>query len=59
MDKSDSGKRYVCTRCGYVYDPAAGDPLSDIPAGMEFADLPSEWVCPICFYPREAFKELD
>jgi len=58
MKKPDSGRRYVCTKCGYVYDPAAGDPLSDVPAGTEFADLPPDWVCPICFCSKEVFKEL-
>ena len=34
--------RYVCTICGYVYDPAAGDPDNGIDPGTKFEDLPDE-----------------
>ena len=26
-------KKYVCTVCGYVYDPAAGDPDNGVAPG--------------------------
>ncbi len=32
--------RYVCSVCGYIYDPANGDPDSGIKAGTRFEDLP-------------------
>ena len=28
-------KKYVCTVCGYVYDPEIGDPDSGIAAGTK------------------------
>ena len=37
--KTKSGK-YVGSVCGYVYDPAVGDPSNGIPAGTKFEDLP-------------------
>lgn len=40
--------RYVCSICGYVYDPAKGDPDAGIPKGVAFSDLPDDWVCPVC-----------
>lgn len=40
--------RYVCNGCGYEYDPAAGDPDSDILPGTLFDALPEEWICPDC-----------
>ena len=40
--------KYYCTACGYVYDPAQGDPEHGIPAGTRFEDLPETWVCPVC-----------
>lgn len=49
-------KRYVCNVCGYVYDPAQGDPEGGIPAGTAFEDLPPDWVCPICGSPKEEFS---
>ncbi len=52
-------KRHICANCGYVYDPAKGDPMSDIPAGTAFTDLPEGWVCPMCYAAKAQFDELD
>lgn len=48
--------KYKCTVCGYVYDPEAGDPDNDIPSGTAFADLPEDWVCPVCGAGKEEFE---
>ena len=48
--------KYVCTVCGYIYDPAIGDPDSDIAAGTAFDDLPDDWVCPICGATKDQFE---
>ena len=48
--------KYVCTVCGYVYDPALGDPESGIAAGTAFADLPDDWVCPVCGAEKSQFE---
>ena len=50
-------KRYVCEICGYVYDPAKGDPSQDIAPGTPFDQLPDTWVCPVCGAPKSQFKE--
>ena len=47
-DQEASGK-YVCSVCGYVYDPAEHD-------GVAFEDLPEDWRCPRCRQPREKFN---
>jgi len=49
-------QKYVCNVCGYVYDPAVGDPESDIEANTLFEDLPDDWVCPICGVGKEEFE---
>jgi len=49
-------KKYVCSVCGYVYDPALGDPDSGIAAGTAFEDLPDDWVCPVCGAAKDAFE---
>ncbi len=49
--------RYVCTVCGYVYDPAVGDPDNGAVAGTKFNDLPDDWVCPVCGAPKEDFEK--
>ena len=51
--------KYVCTVCGYVYDPAAGDPDSGIQPGTAFEDLPDDWVCPECMVPKDMFERMD
>ena len=48
---------YVCTICGYVYDPAQGDEAQDIPANTAFSDLPDDWTCPRCGVGKDQFVE--
>jgi len=48
--------RYVCSVCGYVYDPAVGDPDNGIAPGTEFKDLPAGWVCPTCGAEKSEFE---
>ena len=47
--KEASGK-YVCSICGYVYDPAEHN-------GVAFEDLPDDWRCPRCKQPKEKFNK--
>ena len=49
-------QRYVCGVCGYVYDPAEGDPEGGIPAGVPFARLPEDWLCPVCGAGKDEFS---
>lgn len=49
-------EKYICTICGYVYDPGQGDPENGILAGTAFGDLPEEWVCPLCSAGKEMFE---
>lgn len=51
-------KKYKCTNCGYIYDPAMGDPDGDIPPGTAFEDLPADWVCPDCGAAKSRFVPL-
>jgi len=56
---SNTPGRYVCANCAYVYDPVIGDPLSNVPPGTAFEDLPKHWVCPLCYADKTAFDPLD
>ncbi len=49
--------RYVCTICGYVYDPEQGEPDNDIAAGTSFDDLPDDYECPICGGGKDDFEK--
>jgi len=51
--------KYVCGVCGYVYDPAEGDPANDVPPGTKFEDLPDDWVCPVCGAFKEEFSRQE
>jgi rubredoxin len=48
---------YVCTVCGWVYDPEIGVPDNGIEPGTAFADLPDGFVCPLCGAGKDAFSE--
>lgn len=48
--------KYICEVCGYVYDPAEGDPDNGIQPGTAFEDIPDDWVCPTCGVGKDEFK---
>ena len=50
-------KKYECEVCGYIYDEAAGDPDNGIAPGTLFADLPEDFVCPLCGVGKDQFEE--
>ncbi len=47
--ETEAGGRYVCSICGYVYDPAEHE-------GVAFEDLPEDWKCPRCRQGKERFN---
>ena len=47
---SEATGKYVCSICGYVYDPAEHD-------GVAFETLPEDWTCPRCKQPKEKFNK--
>ena len=49
--------RYVCSVCGYVYDPVKGDPDSGIAPGTRFEDIPDSWICPVCGADKSKFEK--
>jgi len=52
-------KKYRCRICGYIYDPAKGDPDSNIPPNTPFDALPDDWTCPVCGAGKEDFEEVE
>jgi rubredoxin len=51
-------EKYECIPCGYIYDPAVGDPDNGIPAGTPFEKLPIDWVCPLCTASKDQFEKV-
>lgn len=43
--------RYRCGVCGYIYD--------EDKEGVRFADLPDDWVCPVCGEGKEGFELVE
>ncbi|MDW8165719.1 MAG: rubredoxin [Elusimicrobiota bacterium] len=56
--KESKMKKYVCSVCGYIYDPEKGDPENGIKPGTSFEELPQDWVCPVCGVGKDQFEEL-
>jgi len=50
-------EKYVCTICGYVYDPEQGDPDNGIGPVTKFEDLPDDWECPVCGASKDDFEK--
>jgi len=50
FSKKEASGKYVCSICGYVYDPAEHD-------GIAFEDLPDDWKCPRCKQGKEKFNK--
>ena len=57
VGKTASSGKYKCKICGYIYDPAKGDPDGGIEPGTPFEKLPDTWTCPICNAPKSEFEK--
>jgi len=49
--------RYVCSICGYVYDPEQGDPDNGVEPGTKWEDVPDDWECPVCGASKDDFEK--
>lgn len=50
--------KYVCTVCGYIYDPAKGDATQNVAPGTAFEKLPKDWTCPECGAAKNMFEKM-
>ncbi len=51
--------RYSCSVCEWMYDPELGDQKGGIAPGIPFAELPDDWVCPVCGAAKNDFKRIE
>lgn len=51
--------KYECTVCGYVYDPAEGDPDNGVEPGTAWENVPADWVCPLCGADKDMFEAVE
>jgi rubredoxin len=49
---------WQCRECGYLYDPADGDPESRIRPATAFEQLPGNWCCPVCSERKSGFDPM-
>jgi len=52
-------KKYVCSVCGYEYDPAVGVEEQGIAPGTDFESLPDDFVCPVCGVGKDMFEPAE
>ena len=50
--------KYECTVCGYIYDPADGDPDNGVDPGTSFDDIQDDWTCPVCGADKSQFEKV-
>jgi rubredoxin len=48
MSTEAAVQKWICEACGFIYDPEDGDLDGGIPPGTAFADIPDDWICPVC-----------
>jgi rubredoxin len=58
MESPEIYIKFKCLACSYVYDPEIGDMEQGIFPGTAFADIPEDWVCPVCDASKDAFEEM-
>ena len=49
--------KYVCDMCGYIYDPAEGDPDNGVAPGTPWEKVPEDWGCPLCGVGKDQFSK--
>jgi rubredoxin len=59
MSETLTSQQWICTSCGFIYDPADGDPDGGIPSGTAFEDIPDDWFCPVCGARKKDFEKYE
>jgi len=50
-----TSRAWICDACGWIYDPAEGDPDGGIAPGTPFDQIPDDWCCPVCGAKKSDF----
>ena len=57
--ETQTAQLWICTSCGFVYDPDEGDPDGGIPPGTPFEEIPDDWFCPVCGARKADFEPYE
>jgi rubredoxin len=55
LAEAGTAQKWICESCGFIYDPAEGDPDGGIAPGTNFEDIPDNWFCPVCGARKKDF----
>ena len=56
---TETAQLWICTSCGFIYDPDEGDPDGGIPPGTPFDEIPDDWFCPVCGARKSDFEPYE
>ena len=59
MTQDQAWKQFICRACGLIYDEQLGDSDSGIAPGTRFAEIPDDWVCPLCGVEKADFEPYE
>ena len=57
--ETETKQLWVCTSCGFIYDPEDGDPDGGIAPGTPFEQIPDDWFCPVCGARKSDFEPYE
>jgi rubredoxin len=57
--ETETAQLWICTSCGFIYDPDEGDPDGGIPPGTPFDAIPDDWFCPVCGARKADFEPYE
>ena len=55
LAEAATSQKWICESCGFIYDPAEGDPDGGIAPGTGFEQIPDDWFCPVCGARKKDF----
>ena len=59
VSETATQQMWICESCGFIYDPAEGDPDGGVPPGTAFEDIPDDWFCPVCGARKRDFTPYE
>jgi rubredoxin len=58
LSDSQPIKVHQCKTCFTIYDERFGDSVNEIPVGVKFVDLPTDYCCSVCESAKSEFVEV-
>jgi len=52
-------KTWQCRTCGFIYEEEKGAEEEGLDPGTRWADIPDDWVCPLCGTPKSDFDMVE